>query len=769
MAGDPAIEELNRNIKALDETLKAATRDTVAARDGIKKLGDSAKDAKKEFVDAGAAISTALGNLASNAMQGAIDGTVAWARGIDDAAARAEQHQRALSSLGAAYGAVQQATSGVVTAEQALRVQQTLAQSGLTLTARELAAVTQRAREYARATGTEITQALDQMTDALRGGEAEGLRRFGISVQSGTNKADAMASALRQVQEQARTTGTSMQSLAEASSDVDRAWSEINDAFSATLAQELGLRDFFTQLASQLRQVAHEGDSFAAAMRTVAGTAAEAAGIRTSGGPAQNQSASGAFAGTYGQLLTAARRQGIDTRRFPMVGAIAQAAPDEQRRLVDALTREINARRALPGAAGLFGGPVDLATIPSLGEEGVGAPTDAAGIATAIAGDVDRRRREEATAAARRRREEEARRRAELARIRAANTSAPSQSDIDQRMAAQQAYQFALAGQRPPVSAEWAQTFTDQMRAMQARDLEARGGSVEHRFQGIELQRQVAQADVAIGRGRGGEDFDPTSSRGQVQASRERIRIIREQREALVQLLQETDRQVQMARQSGATEAEVNDLLRQRIGIQTAMAASNRELAEAQHESTAATRDFGEKMLATLESTTDAFGEAVAAALEGSKSFAESMEEMLRATMRSLVKQAIVEGLKHTALGIGKIADYDYPGAAQEFAAAGAWAAVGVAAGAGLAAMGPSHPSASARGASGGALPAGGGGGRDRPAQPDRGGGGPLALTINVSGAAFTDAGVHHAVAVAVREAAANGYLTPSQLGGFVG
>ena len=60
----------------------------------------------------------------------------------------------------------------------------------------------------------------------------------------------------------------------------------------------------------------------------------------------------------------------------------------------------------------------------------------------------------------------------------------------------------------------------------------------------------------------------------------------------------------------------------------------------------------------------------------------------------------------------------------------------------------------------------------DRAARADSGqsgNSGPLNLTINVSGAAFTDAGVQRAVSESIREAAANGYLTPAHLGGLRG
>ena len=56
--------------------------------------------------------------------------------------------------------------------------------------------------------------------------------------------------------------------------------------------------------------------------------------------------------------------------------------------------------------------------------------------------------------------------------------------------------------------------------------------------EGIDLQRRSRDAQLAIGRGNEG-DFDPTSRAGRAQADRERLTVLREQREALRALLEE--------------------------------------------------------------------------------------------------------------------------------------------------------------------------------------------------------------------------------------
>jgi hypothetical protein len=239
----------------------------------------------------------------------------------------------------------------------------------------------------------------------------------------------------------------------------------------------------------------------------------------------------------------------------------------------------------------------------------------------------------------------------------------------------------------------------------------------------------------------------------------ERTRILREQREALSGLLVESQREEAIARAMGRPISEVNDLVRQRIGLQTALAQNTRDLVASQEEAGSAFDTVGGKLIDVLGGTADAFGEAVVAALEGSKSFSASMDEMVRSTLRALAKLAVVEALKEGAMAIAAVATYRYDAAVQHGIAAGMWAGVGILAGAGVAAMGPASKPAGS-----GAAPstAGRSASADRQARADeRSGGGPLVMNITVNGALMTQDEVHHAVGVAVRGASAAGYLAP--------
>lgn len=77
-----------------------------------------------------------------------------------------------------------------------------------------------------------------------------------------------------------------------------------------------------------------------------------------------------------------------------------------------------------------------------------------------------------------------------------------------------------------------------------------------------------------------------------------------------------------------------------------------------------------------------AFEQALGAWLDGSKSFVEAAEDMVKGVLKALVIESIVQAVTETARGIADIASYRYDSGALHFAAAAAWAAVGGVAGA---------------------------------------------------------------------------------------
>jgi hypothetical protein len=198
------LQTATENVEKATKKLSASQRLIETLNTDISKLGGRVGESMRNIAMGVAGGVAAFGALAYKATE---------------MAAAIEQQEMAINRLGPAYEAVRVATNGVVSAQDALKAQQTLVQAGIRVSAEQLGTITRAAREYARATGTETTAALEQLTDALRTSSAEGLGRFGVSLRQGQTGASAFTSALGQLQQQQQQTAVSSRTLRE---DLDK-------------------------------------------------------------------------------------------------------------------------------------------------------------------------------------------------------------------------------------------------------------------------------------------------------------------------------------------------------------------------------------------------------------------------------------------------------------------------------------------------------------------------------------------------------------------
>lgn len=204
------------------------------------------------------------------------------------------------------------------------------------------------------------------------------------------------------------------------------------------------------------------------------------------------------------------------------------------------------------------------------------------------------------------------------------------------------------------------------------------------------------------------EEADRRNRSSRVQSVRDTtaalVDVYAEQRAAIAEQIQ---RDIAWNEETMADEADVRARMRQQE-IDESNAAKDRaiEVAAEQRDVLKALQD---EQAALLQESTDAvfssietaMQSSVDAMLDGSRSIGEAMQDMVKQIAKSLASEAIVQGLKQTALGISALA-VGSPTAVGHFAAAGKWAAVGVAAG--------------VVGAASGAFGGGGGGGGAGPA-----------------------------------------------------
>lgn len=240
--------------------IDADTRKAISQLNELNKsLGDSEKAGEKAgFMARDLGISWARAGAVA---AGTVVAFGAAARAIAQGAAAAETNARVTRQLGDAYAAVQRQTDGAVSAAEAMRAQQTLMRSGLQLSGEELGRVTRAAREFALATGTETSAALEQLTGALRGGEAEGLRAFGITLEANSTRSHSFRTALNQLEAQQRAMAPSAQTMAEANAEMGRSWDALTSGIASNIAEWTNLREAIGGALQMMRDVqAAEGD-----------------------------------------------------------------------------------------------------------------------------------------------------------------------------------------------------------------------------------------------------------------------------------------------------------------------------------------------------------------------------------------------------------------------------------------------------------------------------------------------------------------------------
>ncbi len=254
MASDSLKIELDVETRQAVQGLAAVARGLKSAEDGAGEAGS----AFGRFTAGMRAGSDTAERYYANVARGA--GVLAGlTRSVIDGTAAHERNERALRTLGGAYADVAQQTQGAFTAAEALRAQQGLVQSGLQISNAELGVAARAAREYALATGTEATAALEQLTDALRGGEAEGLRRFGVTLEANTTRSQAFRSALTQLESAQRGLAPSSQTMAEANAELGRTWDQLTGQLASNIAQWTNLRETMSGALAIMREVSESG------------------------------------------------------------------------------------------------------------------------------------------------------------------------------------------------------------------------------------------------------------------------------------------------------------------------------------------------------------------------------------------------------------------------------------------------------------------------------------------------------------------------------
>lgn len=739
-AVDPQVHALAQHLVGLDYDLtavslhapKAATaveevgRKTATSTSQTKSFQDSLKDAAVTFNE----VRAAAGTVAT-----AVEAFATRVASLSTEQANLSRLQQRLhldfDQAAAAAGRFSDETEAMGAAGR-------FASADMLLTQRQLDALTRVAGAASQELGITTAQAIEQLSEGLISGSERGLRPYGAALAEVAGGSHTVAERLDVLVARARQVTPATDDATDALNRFKDAIEDGQRTMATAFVAELGR---LSQITAETRAASDATESWADHLSELGRTAAFVGSWIAS-----------SFNLAFEAVRFTARTIGGEVA---MLAAMA-ANPLQARSIRAAHESESGARRADLDAA--FRQHAAL-TLDAGGQRSSAAVTGERTAYTANglrvtqgAADMTFTEADVAT--------EERSQRALTRRGGSSGSRSASTSDADARLSRE------YANSRAPVSSDWASAFLAELHRQAGNDLAARGGTIGTQTEGIELQRRSREAQIGVGRGREG-DFDPTSSSGQDQARRERITVLREQREALAALLTTAEHEEQLARMSSASQSEVNDLMRQRIGIQTALAQSTSELSAATAENTRGLTEFKDKMGEAATGMVDGFAAAAVAALDGSKSFDVAMKEMLRSSLKSVAQMAIVEALKNYALAIGHLAAFNYAGAANAALAGAAWTGVAIAAGGAIAAT-SSWDQKAKSGAGGSASSSTPSARADMgQARTDRSsGGGPLQLNINVSGAIFeTRHEVLQGIARGMTDAVHHGYLAPGALG----
>ena len=197
-----AIAELAKIEKATREVEKEVKKLTLA-QTLWKAANTDLNKITKDWQDVGETVGKIGG-----AFVGAAAGAALLYRHID-------QQEQAFRRLGAAYNSVSFATAGMVSAQEALQLQQQIVQSGTQVTSQQLATLTRGARDFAQATGGEVTQALDMMANAIINNSEDALQSFGLAAQRAGTGAGTLSNVVQELARRHAEAGPPTRSFAE--------------------------------------------------------------------------------------------------------------------------------------------------------------------------------------------------------------------------------------------------------------------------------------------------------------------------------------------------------------------------------------------------------------------------------------------------------------------------------------------------------------------------------------------------------------------------
>lgn len=180
----------------------------------------------------GAAAATVAGSMA--AMGAAAMGAYSV---LSQATAEYARHDRALRLLGNSYAAVERATNGAMSAEQALNLQGQIQTAGVRVNAEQLGLLARAAREYALATGNDASQAVEKLSNAIVNNSEDALSELNLAQARSTNSTQTLANMTALLAERYRGLAPTAQQADERVQSFERAAKEAGNTLLTVVAR----------------------------------------------------------------------------------------------------------------------------------------------------------------------------------------------------------------------------------------------------------------------------------------------------------------------------------------------------------------------------------------------------------------------------------------------------------------------------------------------------------------------------------------------------
>lgn len=714
------VRELNNFIDSMKDVGAAAINVSAHFSRASSAWGafvDGAKSAGESIERLGLAYRNVVGPF-----QDVAEKLVDITRGIVSYAREGQRLDVATRATGLNFQQAARAGTAYVSSLEASTAAMRLHQAGLRLTQQQMDALIAVSTDYATKTGTEVTQAVQQLTDALMGGEQEGLRRFSVALGAVGGDAHTADERLTVLAETAASLGNRVEDIGmrfdRARGQMDEFARDASTGFAAGLSQALArgdaaaarfvereqqgiatTREWFTaigegaeaarQSLSLIADVANVGVSAIAALdgdiqslnRALDGMRETWSRLRAAmadGVPQAAQQSTGAPP----QFEAPAPGQDLASFGNRLMAGLRSTVADAQQALLDPvkfIDRQLGAD--IMGAAAKFK------------RQGQGGGDPLASIRAAISAARELSQQEIADAerqTAIRRRDLEiaqlgARTERERARLfeedtRERERAAREMADVARSELERYADLETLINRRlENAPRRLRSALTAQLQAVESeqRSLQARIEDAETQARRARAERDRA-ANEAVDRGIERSRDLVRGGRGFTGAAGDRVDEMRAQRAA--------------ARTSRALEEQLNR--------EESFTDRMRELHRERIDITGETVSFTEKAYGALSESLATHFQAIA---EGSESVGVALQSVLSEVLKALAKEAFVKSAFYLAEGVASLVSYQYDRAAESFAASALFAGAGALASAGAGALAPSKPSTpSATGGGGG-------------------------------------------------------------------